>query len=143
MPRCSPSDGQCLCKPNVEGQKCDRCKPGYFNLALNNEFGCSPCFCYGHSSVCSSADGFYAYNETTSFPENVQHFTAGSDVRLVDIQWAQLDKAAAVSQIDNYPVYYFAPKKYTGDQRFAYNRDLSFTFRVQQSEPFRVSPRFV
>ncbi|KAI6243843.1 putative effector protein [Aphelenchoides fujianensis] len=67
QPQCSPTDGTCSCKVNVEGRQCDKCKPGYFNLALGNAFGCSPCFCFGHSSVCSSADGFYAYNESSLF----------------------------------------------------------------------------
>lgn len=87
--------------------------------------------------------GFYAYNETTLFSENAEQFTAGSDARPEDVQWAPLDKAAAVTQLDNYPIYFFVPKKYLGDQRFAYNQDLSFTLRVQLSDAARPSPRFV
>ena len=35
--------GQCHCKQNVEGQKCDVCKPNFWNLA--NPDGCDPCDC--------------------------------------------------------------------------------------------------
>ncbi|KAI6173803.1 hypothetical protein M3Y98_01121600 [Aphelenchoides besseyi] len=143
IPQCSSTDGACNCKVNVEGQRCDKCKPGYFNLDLQNPYGCSPCFCYGHSSICQPAEGFYAYNESSLFNEDVEQWTAGSDARPEDVQWAQLDKAVAISQLDHYPVYFFAPKKYLGDQRFAYNQELSFTFRLQQSEPAKPSIRDV
>lgn len=33
--------GECDCKDNVEGVKCDRCKNGTINLQQNNKYGCS------------------------------------------------------------------------------------------------------
>ncbi|XP_075130250.1 laminin subunit beta-4 [Leptodactylus fuscus] len=37
--------GTCLCKENVEGIRCDQCKPGYFGLDANDPFGCQYCGC--------------------------------------------------------------------------------------------------
>ena len=32
--------GLCHCKRNVDGVRCDHCKPGYWNLNENNPDGC-------------------------------------------------------------------------------------------------------
>lgn len=32
--------GQCLCKENVEGAKCDWCNPNHHNLSATNPLGC-------------------------------------------------------------------------------------------------------
>ena len=32
--------GACTCKRNVQGLKCDQCKPGFFGLQQNNLGGC-------------------------------------------------------------------------------------------------------
>ncbi|KAM6399992.1 laminin subunit gamma-3 [Rhynochetos jubatus] len=41
QPQCD-SSGTCLCKTNVTGWKCERCKDGYHSLS---EGGCRPCAC--------------------------------------------------------------------------------------------------
>ncbi|NXK10373.1 LAMC3 protein, partial [Herpetotheres cachinnans] len=47
QPQCD-SSGTCLCKANVTGWKCERCKNGYHSLS---EGGCRPCTCDPAGSV--------------------------------------------------------------------------------------------
>ncbi|KPM03150.1 laminin subunit beta-1-like protein [Sarcoptes scabiei] len=37
--------GKCSCKTNVEGRRCDHCKPGFWNLHEINPDGCEACSC--------------------------------------------------------------------------------------------------
>lgn len=127
---CSPEDGSCSCKANVEGTRCDLCRPGHFNLALDNKYGCSPCFCYTHSSNCTTAFGYYETKIQSNFDEGTEGWTAGSRIGPEEVQFDPLDKAIAVTQMTNYPVYYFLPDKYLGDLRFAYNRMFIFSMRL-------------
>ncbi|KAK9872275.1 hypothetical protein WA026_017079 [Henosepilachna vigintioctopunctata] len=53
--RCD-ENGRCRCKENVEGRKCDTCKPGTFGLDRSNPEGCKTCFCFGRSSSCTAVD---------------------------------------------------------------------------------------
>ena len=43
------------------------CKNGTYNSDPNNPDGCSPCFCFGRSDVCSSAQGFVKSYITADF----------------------------------------------------------------------------
>jgi hypothetical protein len=37
---CDPGTGQCVCKVDVFGQRCDVCKDGFHHLNEENPFGC-------------------------------------------------------------------------------------------------------
>ncbi|NXR69873.1 LAMB2 protein, partial [Rhadina sibilatrix] len=43
--------GQCRCKENVAGPRCDRCKPGFFGLSTDNPQGCQRCQCDPRGTV--------------------------------------------------------------------------------------------
>ena len=46
-------DGQCLCKPGVEGLKCGKCAKGFYDLKAD---GCRPCNCDPVGSLSSACD---------------------------------------------------------------------------------------
>ena len=50
-----------------------RCKPGFFNLDLENEFGCMACFCFGHSSQCVSSKQFSTHLISSDFERSVMN----------------------------------------------------------------------
>ncbi|CAJ1051838.1 LOW QUALITY PROTEIN: laminin subunit beta-3-like [Xyrichtys novacula] len=53
---CDDISGSCLCKANVEGPRCDRCKRGYYGLSASNPLGCSPCSCSDDGSLSDACD---------------------------------------------------------------------------------------
>ncbi|KER20855.1 hypothetical protein T265_10681 [Opisthorchis viverrini] len=57
---CNPTDGSCFCKANVQGDRCDECKPGTFGLNIDYPLGCYTCFCFpsNQKPKCSLLTGF-------------------------------------------------------------------------------------
>nr|XP_056703689.1 laminin subunit beta-4 [Euleptes europaea] len=53
--------GRCRCKENVEGLRCDNCKPNFYGLSGTDPLGCQPCNCNPSgslsSSICSPVTG--------------------------------------------------------------------------------------
>lgn len=72
----------------------------------------------------------------------IEEWTAGSRSGPEQVQYDQLDKAIAVAQTGDSAVYYYLPKRFLGDWRFAYNQMFSFTMR-QTLDSSAVSSRFV
>ncbi|CAG5119951.1 unnamed protein product [Candidula unifasciata] len=130
-PRCDSRTGLCACKENVEGRQCDQCKAGYFGLTEADPYGCVSCFCYGHSTVCSSAPGYQAVNITSNFETGKQRWTAFTrSNREVETQYNGVIQNLGVSAESNEAVYFTAPSRYHGDQRFSYNQFLTFDLRI-------------
>ncbi|XP_010130709.1 PREDICTED: laminin subunit beta-4, partial [Buceros rhinoceros silvestris] len=53
--------GRCLCKENVEGVRCDKCRANYYGLSGSDPLGCQPCHCDPSGSLpfssCDPATG--------------------------------------------------------------------------------------
>lgn len=63
MDTCDSNTGQCLCKVNVEGVKCDQCRAGTTSLNESNPLGCEGCSCDSVgalSTVCDAVTGLCA-----------------------------------------------------------------------------------
>ena len=57
---CDSLNGQCTCKRNVQGARCDMCIPGTYGLSQADQDGCKPCSCDlggSKSSECNSNNG--------------------------------------------------------------------------------------
>ena len=130
-------NGKCLCKKSVEGEKCDRCKPGFFDLQWSNDFGCLSCFCYGHSDVCTSTPGYSLHRVESTFHRDSERWIA-KDKRgnEVPFQYNSLSRNIGSTSIyqDN-PVYFNAPEKFLGDKKYAYNRNFSFSLQISGDNP--------
>ncbi|XP_021510381.2 laminin subunit gamma-3 isoform X2 [Meriones unguiculatus] len=124
---CDPRSGHCPCKENVEGSLCDRCRPGTFNLQPHNPAGCSSCFCYGHSKVCTPAAGFQAHHILSDF----RHGADGWRVRSTEVserplQWNRSGILLGPEGEEEL----LAPEKFLGDQRLSYGQPVVLTLQV-------------
>uniref|UniRef100_A0AAV2IRG7 Laminin subunit gamma-3-like n=1 Tax=Knipowitschia caucasica TaxID=637954 RepID=A0AAV2IRG7_KNICA len=131
---CSAVDGLCSCKTNVEGQSCDRCKPGYFDLQKTNPAGCQACFCYGHSSACSSSSHYRAFNITSDFLDDQDgwegQFSGGQEYPLL---WKEGEVyLLPLSEEDT--GFYRAPEKFLRHQLHSYGQQLHITFTSETTE---------
>ncbi|CAI9596610.1 unnamed protein product [Staurois parvus] len=132
---CNVETGRCSCKDNVEGFNCERCKPGFFHMDPANTRGCTPCFCYGHSSVCSSAEGFTVSTITSTFEIDADGWVAqqrdGGEYLLT---WVSESSSLSVTSESYFPIYFIAPSKFLGKQGLSYGQNLTFSFRVERRD---------
>ncbi|XP_030219656.1 laminin subunit gamma-1 [Gadus morhua] len=132
---CDVDTGRCKCKENVEGFNCDRCNLGFFNLDPQNPQGCTPCFCFQHSSVCGSAEGYSISSISSSFSRDDEQWTGQQrDSSSVPVQWSSSTQEISLMSEDYFPMYFIAPEKFLGNQLLSYGQNLSLTFRVDRRD---------
>uniref|UniRef100_A0A6Q2Z0Q9 Laminin subunit gamma-1 n=1 Tax=Esox lucius TaxID=8010 RepID=A0A6Q2Z0Q9_ESOLU len=131
---CDVQTGRCQCKDNVEGFSCDRCKLGFFNMDPRNSQGCTPCFCFQHSSVCNSAEGYSISTISSSFDIDNEGWTGQQrDGSRVQVQWSDVGEISLISE-DYNPMYFVAPEKFLRNQLLSYGQNLTFNFRVERRD---------
>ncbi|XP_059511622.1 basement membrane-specific heparan sulfate proteoglycan core protein isoform X10 [Stegostoma tigrinum] len=131
------ANGQCQCKPHVQGRTCDACEAGYFYLSAENREGCLPCFCMGVTQQCSSSS-YYRNVVSSPFvpPNNFQNFslvnrqrttriTSGFTVTVRDRQ-PQLS-FGRFGQYTQESYYWQLPEVFQGDKVTSYGGLLRYT----------------
>ncbi|NXJ28826.1 LAMC2 protein, partial [Dicrurus megarhynchus] len=125
--------GRCVCKESTTGERCQRCKRHFYNLDARNPAGCSPCFCYGHSTTCVSADNHSVHNITSTFQQGTEGWRgvheSGSPAQL---QWSPRHQDAFIAARTSEPIYFVAPAKFLGNQQLSYGQMLSFDYRLDR-----------
>ncbi|XP_010638850.1 laminin subunit gamma-2 [Fukomys damarensis] len=126
------NSGHCVCKSAVTGERCDRCRPGYYHLDAGNPEGCTQCFCYGHSASCHSSTDYSVHKITSTFQRDVDGWKAvqrnGSSAKL---HWSQRHRDVYTSARRD-TVFFVAPAKFLGNQQVSYGQSLSFDYRVDR-----------
>ncbi|NXX94100.1 LAMC3 protein, partial [Centropus bengalensis] len=127
---CDPNTGHCTCKERVEGHLCNRCQAGWFNLQPHNPAGCTSCFCYGHSTACTAADGYKVTHIRSDFSQGLDGWAATAPgTRDLPLHW---DDGDIVTEWDGEePVDFLAPEKFLQNQRLSYGQLLSLLLRVE------------
>uniref|UniRef100_A0A8C1SEY0 Laminin, gamma 2 n=1 Tax=Cyprinus carpio TaxID=7962 RepID=A0A8C1SEY0_CYPCA len=112
------------------------CRSRNSGRLTDNTEECLPCFCNGHSNVCSSAEGYSIYNITSTFengPEGWRAATAqGVNPSQVQFRWSPTHKDIEVISKEILPVYLLAPASYLGNQVLSYGQTLGFSLRLDR-----------
>ena len=139
-PICNSIDGTCQCKPNVEGKNCDKCKPGFFSLQESNVYGCFQCFCYGHSSECTTSTNYKLFNiKSSDIKLDSDWKLSNSNLKLV---YDDEKNEFRIKNEKNLPlneiVYLSLPNEYLGNKRLSSNAELTVEIKLENDqETFR------
>ncbi|XP_032903838.1 basement membrane-specific heparan sulfate proteoglycan core protein isoform X7 [Amblyraja radiata] len=128
-----PSDGYCVCKPNVVGRFCAECSAGSFNLDDSNVDGCLKCFCMGNSKECASSSwhrdqvqaaldeqerGLYKFTNMADTHRITEGIRISASNELIFTNFATIPR-------DIY--YWILPKRFKGDKVTSYGGKMQYT----------------
>ncbi|XP_043922451.1 laminin subunit alpha-1 [Protopterus annectens] len=130
---CEEETGTCSCKENVFGSLCDECTLGTFALRADNPNGCSPCFCFGVSKICSELEGHVRIPITLTPDQHVLRVvTLHNLTGTVQGIFSQppdilLDTAALPQHQTKATLYWRLPDQFVGDKLLSYGGKLKYT----------------
>nr|CAD7256718.1 unnamed protein product [Timema shepardi] len=121
---------ECYCKNNVNGQACDLCNEGTFNIQEKNPDGCTKCFCFGKTPRCSSSSLYRSHlSQMTDWSLVVARVEQAVSVEPLDIVPDILPSTGIGANLlkDNRVVYFSAPPTYLNNKLTAYGGLLNYT----------------
>ncbi|XP_028393916.1 basement membrane-specific heparan sulfate proteoglycan core protein-like isoform X2 [Dendronephthya gigantea] len=137
--RCDERTRRCVCKENVEGEKCSRCKAGFYNLQEKNEDGCTPCFCMGFSTTCrvlNNSSEIIKFLPSLTLPDGLvvttEDFSRNSSDLEVDSQSKRI-RFLNKTWLEQSNVYWRIPKIFLGNKVLYYGGMLSFFYSFHSS----------
>lgn len=101
------------------------CKNGTYNSDPNNPDGCSPCFCFGRSNVCSPAQGFVKSNITADFSEG-NYYNVDTSGNITIKSWDDGDTLEIKFTPDSF-INLTLTEKFEGNQLHSYGQLLEIT----------------
>ena len=119
--------GNCSCKRDTQGLKCDTCKAGFYGLESSNENGCQSCFCFNKSRQCGVAEGFYALNIQSQFVNQTDAWQLVNSSGM-DITYSNTSSGLLFVASDTFMVSLRAPLKFLGNKLTSYAQTLSIRF---------------
>ncbi|XP_023679312.1 laminin subunit alpha-1-like isoform X3 [Paramormyrops kingsleyae] len=135
--------GICVCKDNVHGVSCNKCKRGAFGLAAALPEGCSPCFCSGVSSDCVEATNLLRASITLGESDQLAMVSKKDGIGAMDSVVSDenivgLDPSPAQSSWwHTGPYYWQLPPKFKGNKLMSYGGKLRYavTFHALGDTP--------
>ncbi|XP_074025385.1 basement membrane-specific heparan sulfate proteoglycan core protein isoform X7 [Leptinotarsa decemlineata] len=130
-------NGRCICKANVEGDNCDRCRQGSFGLNISSIDGCESCFCSGVARECSESS-LYIEQIPIQITENQNEFILTdqyfrekiSDNFKVNAFMNEISYNFLPSQRRTF--YWSLPSVFTGNKIKSYGGKLEYSQRYTQ-----------
>ncbi|XP_042555133.1 laminin subunit alpha-1 [Dipodomys spectabilis] len=136
---CAEKTGACTCKDNVFGLQCSECRAGTFGLRADDPLGCTPCFCFGLSQLCSELEGYVRTPVTLASDQPLLRVVSQSDLwgttKGVHFQAPDvlLDAMTVRQHVHSEPFYWRLPKHFQGDQLLAYGGKLRYSVAFYSS----------
>lgn len=118
----------------MNGERCDQCRDGTYNLNDQNAKGCSECFCSGTTRVCTSSRLF---REQIPLSITSEKLLLTSRIEGVPPQSATIvdvsTNTISIRIRDENTYYWSLPDSFLGNQLNSYGGDLLFTVRNDAS----------
>eukprot|EP00102_Acyrthosiphon_pisum_P016424 XP_008187385.2 PREDICTED: laminin subunit alpha [Acyrthosiphon pisum] len=133
---CNQNNSECFCKSNVYGQACDLCKEGTFNIQEKNDEGCSKCFCFGKTTRCQSSNLYRTeINDMENWLLKIVNVTT-KPIIIEDVEFMvekiednEIGVDLTPRKLQEKITYFFAPKKYLGNQIKSYGGFLNYSIQ--------------